>query len=61
MKKFNCIIVDDDEVARLKVVSIARKFPIFTIIGHYSSPVAAFSVSEKESIDVLFRYRYANI
>lgn len=54
MKKFNCIIVDDDEVARLKVVSIVRKYPIFTIIGHFSSPNAAFSVSEKESIDVLF-------
>lgn len=54
MKKFNCIIVDDDEVARLKVVSIARKFPVFNIIGHFSSPVAAFSVSEKEPIDVLF-------
>lgn len=54
MKKFNCIIVDDDEVARLKVVSIARKFPIFNIIGHFSSATAAFSVSEKEKIDVLF-------
>lgn len=54
MKKFNCIIVDDDEVARLKVVSIARKFPVFNIIGHYSSPVAAFSISEKEPIEVLF-------
>lgn len=54
MKKFNCIIVDDDEVARLKVVSIARKFPVFNIIGHYSSPVAAFSVAEKEKIEVAF-------
>lgn len=54
MKKFNCIIVDDDEVARLKVVSVARKFPIFNIIGHYSSPISAFLVSEKEPIDVLF-------
>lgn len=54
MKKFNCIIVDDDEVARLKVVSIARKFPVLNIIGYYESPVAAFSVSEKEKIDVLF-------
>lgn len=54
MKKFNCIIVDDDEVARLKVVSIARKFPVFNIIGHYSSPVAAFSVAEKGKIDVVF-------
>lgn len=54
MKKLNCIIVDDDEVARLKVVSIARKFPIFNIIGHFSSPIAAFSVAEKEKIDVVF-------
>ncbi len=54
MKKFNCIIVDDDEVARLKVVSIARKFTVFNILGHFSSATAAFSVSEKEKIDVLF-------
>lgn len=54
MKKFNCLIVDDDEVARLKVVSIVRNFPIFNIIGNFSSAIAAFSVSEKEPIDVLF-------
>lgn len=54
MKKFNCLIVDDDEVARLKVVSIVRNFPVFNIIGNFSSAIAAFSVSEKESIDVLF-------
>lgn len=54
MKKYNCIIVDDDEVARLKVVSIARKFPVFNIIGHYSSATTAFTVAEKEKIDVLF-------
>ncbi len=54
MKKFNCIIVDDDEVARLKVVSIARKFPILNIIGHFASPTAAFAVAEKEKVDVLF-------
>lgn len=54
MKKFNCLIVDDDEVARLKVVSIVRNFPIFNIIGNFSSAISAFSVSEKEPIDVLF-------
>ena len=54
MKKFNCLIVDDDEVARLKVVSIVRNYPVFNIIGNFSSAIAAFSVSEKESIDVLF-------
>lgn len=54
MKKFNCLIVDDDEVARLKVVSIVRNYPVFNIIGNFSSAISAFSVSEKESIDVLF-------
>ncbi len=54
MKKFNCLIVDDDEVARLKVVSIVRNFPVFNIIGNFSSAISAFSVSEKEPIDVLF-------
>lgn len=54
MKKFNCLIVDDDEVARLKVVSIVRNYPVFNIIGNFSSAIAAFSVSEKEPIDVLF-------
>ncbi len=54
MKKLNCIIVDDDEVARLKVVSIARKFSVFNIIGYYSTPAAVFSILEKEKIDVLF-------
>ncbi len=54
MKKFNCIIVDDDEVARLKVVSIARQFPSLHIIGHYSSPTIAQTIIEKENIDILF-------
>jgi two-component system, LytTR family, response regulator len=54
VKKINCIIVDDDEVARLKVVSIARKFPVLNIIGHYASPKVAFSITEKEKIDILF-------
>jgi len=54
MKKYNCIIVDDDEVARLRVVSAVRKHPSFNIIGHFSSPVSALSVIEKEKVDVLF-------
>lgn len=54
MKKFNCIIVDDDEVARLKVVSIARQFPSLNIIGHYSSPAIAQTIIDRENIDILF-------
>lgn len=54
MKKINCIIVDDDEVARLKVVSVIRKFPQFHLLGHFESALAAFAVAEKEHVDVLF-------
>lgn len=54
MRKFNCLIVDDDEVARLKVISIARKFPVLNIIGHFSSAQPAFAVAEKQPIDILF-------
>lgn len=54
LKKYNCIIVDDDEVARLKVVSIARKFPILNIVGYFSSASTAFPIIEREKIDILF-------
>lgn len=54
MANYNCIIIDDDEVARLKVVSVARSFPILNIVGVYSSADAAFSIIEKEKMDVLF-------
>ena len=54
MEKYNCIIVDDDEVARLKVLSVARQFPILNIVGSYSSAENAISTIDKEKIDVLF-------
>lgn len=54
MEKYNCIIVDDDEVARLKVVSIARKFPILNIVGYFSSAATALPIIEREKIDILF-------
>lgn len=54
MEKINCVIIDDDEVAMLKVVSLARKFPGLNIIGYFTSSDVAFSVIEKEKVDVLF-------
>jgi two-component system, LytTR family, response regulator len=54
VESYNCIIVDDDEVARLKVVSMAKRFPILHIVGYFSSAEAAIPVIEKERIDILF-------
>jgi two-component system LytT family response regulator len=54
VKKYNCIIVDDDLVARLKVLSIAKNYPILNIVGSYSSATEAFKSVYSEPIDILF-------
>lgn len=54
MEQFNCIIVDDDEVARLKVLSVSRNFPSLNIIGSYASAESALLAIDKQEIDVLF-------
>ena len=54
MKTWNCIIVDDEDVDRLMVVSFAKKFPQLNIIGAYSSADEALGVLEKNTVDILF-------
>jgi two-component system LytT family response regulator len=54
MKTYNCIIVDDDLVARLKVQSIAKNFPILNIVGSFSSAINALEIAEKQDVDILF-------
>lgn len=54
MTKYNCIIVDDNDIDRLTVRSYVQKFPSLNIIGDYESASEAISVIEKENIDVVF-------
>lgn len=54
MEQFNCIIVDDDEVARLKVLSVSRSFPILKIVGSYAYAESALLAIDKNTVDVLF-------
>lgn len=54
MGPFNCIIIDDDEIDRLTVVSFAKKFPILNILGVFTDAVEALPILEKEAIQVLF-------
>ena len=54
MKQFTCIIVDDDEIDRLTVLSYAKKFPFLTILGVFDSAGVALPVIEKENPDILF-------
>lgn len=54
MKKYSCIIVDDDEIDRLTALSFAKKFPVLDIVGVFESAEDALLFIEKEKIDILF-------
>lgn len=54
MNPFNCIIIDDDEIDRLTVVSYAKRFPNLKIIGIFENAEDALPLLEKEKIDILF-------
>ena len=54
MLQFNCVIVDDDEIDRLTVVSYAKRFPILNILGTFSSAQEALPTIENEKVDILF-------
>ncbi|MEO6176531.1 MAG: LytTR family DNA-binding domain-containing protein [Flavobacterium circumlabens] len=53
-KTYTCIIIDDDEIDRLTVVSFAKKFPILDILGVFESADEALSFIEKQKVDILF-------
>ena len=52
--KINAVIVDDDEIDRLTVLSFAKKFPVLTVIGAYSCAEEALEIIANNKIDVLY-------
>jgi two-component system LytT family response regulator len=54
MRQYNCIIIDDDEIDRLTVLSFAKKFPILNILGVFELAEDVLPLIEKEKIDILF-------
>ncbi len=54
MNKFNCIIVDDDLIDRLVVVSLAKKHSNLNIVGVFDSGVAALAFLETQKVDIVF-------
>lgn len=54
VKKYTCIIVDDDEIDRLTALSYAKKFPMLEILGVFDSAEKALPFIEKEKVDILF-------
>ncbi|RUT68078.1 DNA-binding response regulator [Flavobacterium cupreum] len=53
-KKYTCIIIDDDEIDRLTVVSFAKKFPVLDILGVFESADEALPFIEEQKVDILF-------
>lgn len=53
-KKYACIIVDDDEIDRLTVLSFAKKFPVLDILGVFEWAEDALPFIEEQKIDILF-------
>lgn len=53
MKKWNCVIVDDELVDRLMVLSFAKRFPMLNIIGCYATAQEFLDILEHNKIDIL--------
>ena len=54
MRPFDCIIVDDDEMDRLVVLSYAKRFSILNVVGVFESAEKALVFLENNSIDIAF-------
>lgn len=54
MKKLSCIIVDDDEIDQLMVVSFVKRFPHLELLGNFSDAEEAFAFCQNNSVDILF-------
>lgn len=54
MRKFNCIIIDDDDIDRLTVISHVRKFDLLHIAGDFASTREALPILNSQDIDILF-------
>lgn len=54
MMPFNCIIVDDDEMDRLVIVSYAKKIATLNIVGVFDSAEKALTFLETNTVEVAF-------
>lgn len=54
MEKLKCIIVDDDEIDRLTVLSFAKRFEDLSIVGVFDSAEEALDIIDNNKIDILF-------
>ncbi len=54
MKKLNCLIVDDEELARKLVANYINKIPHLQVVGEATDPLEAMQVLQEQSVDLMF-------
>ncbi|MBL4642233.1 MAG: response regulator transcription factor [Flavobacteriaceae bacterium] len=54
MKKYKCLIVDDEELARELIATHVSQLPDFEIVAICASAIEANTILKNESIDLLF-------
>ena len=54
MTSFKCIVIDDEQLARVLLTSYIAKMPQLELVGDYKSPIEAMSVLQSGEIDLLF-------
>lgn len=52
--KLNCIVVDDEPLARKGIENFVREIPYLTMVASCSSPLTVQEVLEKQKIDLIF-------
>ncbi|WP_131537298.1 LytR/AlgR family response regulator transcription factor [Pedobacter nototheniae] len=54
MKKLNCIIIDDEPLARDVVESLAKSVPFLNIVATFEDPVEALLFIKDNHVDIVF-------
>ena len=54
MKELTCVIIDDDEIDQLMVVSFVKRFPHMELVGAFLSAEKALHFCQDNLVDVIF-------
>ncbi|WP_405382252.1 LytR/AlgR family response regulator transcription factor [Maribacter sp. LLG6340-A2] len=54
MHKINCLVVDDEELARSLIISYVDKLDFLHLVGSVESPLEAMQIMKEQTIDLLF-------
>ncbi|WP_196895866.1 LytR/AlgR family response regulator transcription factor [Aureivirga marina] len=54
MKMISCLIVDDEEIARLIIKEYANRLPFLQVLGECKNAIEAMEMLQENSVDLLF-------